>query len=106
MSKTETIDSFAACLLQETEIINTNGRATNKIVSPEEVCETFIYSLPPDLTNVKQSFETKHSSLSAACLSTDIETLIPTAKNHLKSLQHLCESNKAYKDTNQEPDPK
>lgn len=89
MSKSETIDSFAALLLQETKIINTNGRTTNKVLTPKEFHETFIYGLPPDFTNVKQTFETNPLSLPAAWLSIDIKTLILTAKNYLKSLHCL-----------------
>ena len=106
MAKSESIDSFAAPLLQEMEIINTNGKTTNKVLTPEEVRKTFIYSLPLEFTNIKQLFETNPLSLPSKWLSKDIETLIPTAKNHLKSLQRLREANKAYKDTNKEPDPK
>ena len=85
IAKSETIDSFAAHLLQETENINTNGRAKDKVLTPKEVCKIFIYGLLPDFTHIKQLFETNPSSLPSAWLSTDIKTLIPTAKNHLKS---------------------
>ena len=104
IKKQETIDFYATKLLQKSEIISTNSPDASKLISVSELCKTFLYGLPPNFTPIKQNLENNPACVSMDWKSKDIEHLIGTNKNYLKSVHLIQESNRDYK--GQQPDPR
>ena len=78
---------FAACLVQEREIIQLNWKAakTHKIIDQEELKDTFIFGLSPDFTKIKEHI----NNLPVEWQKPDLESLIPVAKQYLKTIEIL-----------------
>ena len=87
----ETIDDFAAHFLKEKRALEEES-LFERVISPTELKEIFIYGLPPEFTKIKR----KIRHLDPEWNPIDINQLIPVAKNYLQEMYMFRLDNKLY----------